>query len=157
MNIIEQLNKLGFLCRSTIFVGFNLGFLSKKDIEYYVIDLLLKSNNNDDLSLLADTSLIDDEEIKEIILSQYSQDKIVVLSELEKLQLAMLLSIKESEMSDDEKCNALQSVYMEFNYPDNMSACSIYSGSNMSPLNALDNVILSLKNKYFHLNKDNKK
>ncbi len=148
MNIIEQLKKLNFLSRSTIYIGFDLGFLTKEDIENYAVHLLLKSNDNDDLALLADTSLIDNDEIKKIILNKYPKDSILVQVELEKLQLATLLSIKESKMSDEDKCAALQSIYIEFNYPDNMSECSIYSQSIISPLNALDKVISMLQTKY---------
>ena len=67
---------------------------------------------------------------------------------LNKLKLAALLSLKESTISNKEKCDRLQELYADFNYPDDMSECSIYSTSQISPLEGMNNLIAKLKDKY---------
>jgi hypothetical protein len=58
-------------------------------------------------------------------------------------------SIEESNMSEEEKSDKLQELYADFDYPDDMSDCSIYSMRVADPvLKCMHNLIMSLKKKY---------
>ena len=81
--------------------------------------------------------------------NQLNSNKLAMDLELDKLKLAALLSLDESRISEEEKCKKLQELYATFDYPHDMSECSIYSvTSKSSPLEAMRSLIIYLKQKH---------
>lgn len=149
IQIYNQLRKLNLVTWPTLFIGFDIGLISKYDIENYALCLLSKNDEfEQNVALLANAKNYDEYEIKDMILSQLDLMEISKENEIEKLKLAYLMNIYESKISEQEKYDELQKLYVIFNYPNDMSECSIYSNSKNSPLDAMCDLILLLKNKY---------
>ena len=150
MSVYNQLTKLNLLSWPTLFVGFEKELILKRDLEDYAVSLLKKSDNVEpNITLLADASHYNKDEIQDIIKSQLKSENIIKESEISKLKLAALLSLEESALSDEGKCNKLQELYSDFDYPNDMSGCSIYStDSTISPLECMHNLIITLKKKF---------
>lgn len=149
MSIYSQLKKLDLVTWPTLLVGFENQFVSKEDIADYAISLLEKSSDcGANVALLACASDYDIWEIDDMLKKQIVLEDLVKEVEMDKLKLAALLSLKESTLSEKEKCDKLQEIYSIFNYPDDMAECSIYSNSSTSPLQAMHNLIIALRKKY---------
>jgi hypothetical protein len=149
IRIYDQLKKLNLINWATLFVGFEKGLITKNDIADYAVYLLSnKSNFEQKVALLADANNYDEYEIKNMILSQIDPKNIVKETEIEKLKLSALISLDELKLSEEKKCDKLQELYIVFDYPEDMSECSIYSNNKNSPLGAMRNLIMSLKKKY---------
>jgi hypothetical protein len=150
MSIYFQLKKLNLVHWGIIMIGFDKGLISKQDIEDYSTLILENSEVFDpEIALLANAQNYTDIEIKEMIQTQLNPNKFVADVEINKLRLAALLSLNEENITDEEKCDKLQMLYAAFDYPDDMSACSIYSvNSKISPIKAMNNLIVSLEQKY---------
>lgn len=147
MSIYDQLKKLNLASWSTLLVGFDSGFISRQDIEDYATSLLEeKSSFNLDIALLASIDDYDSNEMRKMIEKQLNLKYLDKEVEIKKIKLAALLSLEESSLSEEDKCYKLQELYAEFNFPNDMSECSIYStNSKISPLSAMHNLIVSLK------------
>lgn len=147
MSIYDQLKKLNLASWSTLLVGFDSGFISRQDIEDYATSLLEeKSSFNLDIALLASIDDYDSNEMRKMIEKQLNLKYLDKEVEIKKIKLAALLSLEESSLSEEDKCYKLQKLYAEFNFPNDMSECSIYStNSKISPLSAMHNLIVSLK------------
>jgi hypothetical protein len=146
----NQLKKLNLISWPTLFVGFETHWISKQDIEDYAVSLLEKSADLEiNIALLACANDYDVFEIRHMLKKQFDSKNLIIEVEMDKLRLAALSSLKESTLSEEEKCDKLQELYAIFNYPDDMSMCSIYSANTQySPLEAMHELILFLKHKY---------
>ena len=145
MTAINELKELGLICWSTLLVGQQKGWVSKSDIADYAVSLLADENcENEDITVLASANTLDDSEVKDLLQrmsrSVYSDTEV-----LDKWRLAILIALNNSELSEDEKVDRLQELYAEFDYPEDMNSCSIYSQDTVDPLSAMREVIGSLK------------
>lgn len=150
MSIYKYLKKLKLVSWPTLLIGYEKGLILKRDIEDYAVLLLCQPNFfEQNTALLANASNYDDNEIKDLILKQLDLKTFVREVEIDKLKLAALLFIEKSVITDDDKCNKLQELYADFNYPEDMTECSIYSiNTSISPLKAMHKLITTLKKKY---------
>jgi hypothetical protein len=60
---------------------------------------------------------------------------------IEKWRFAHISWLLQSESSDEEKVSALQELYAEFGFPEDMASCSIYSGDQIDPLLAAGRIV----------------
>lgn len=147
MKPIEVLKQLNLINWAVLFTGFQRGWIIKSDISNYSVSLLSDSldDGDENIAVLASADSFDDSEVKELLLKisdQYSEPEII-----ERWKLAMLITLNESGLSEEEKIDRLQELYAEYDYPEDMSSCSIYSQDSVPPLKAMSDVILSLKGK----------
>jgi len=102
--------------------------------------------NRRDIPVIAGGEYLSDEELLGLLLQQIERP--VGASDLDKWRLAFLSCIEASNDTDDEKISRLQEVYADFDYPEDMASCSIYSQDSLPPLIAMHNIIKFLRGKY---------
>ena len=147
VNIFQAMKDMNVLSWSAIYHAYKNKYISKYNIESYAVSLLTKESfYNDTVALLADIKLYEQDQIEEMILDlvkkNNSTDRLV---DLDKLKMAVLSALSNSELDNEEKCERLQQIYAEFDYPEDMQECSIYHNSKISPIEAMHLLIASLK------------
>lgn len=145
MSPIKILINLGLLCWSTILLGLRKGWVSRKDAIDYAIELLVNGNEDEDVVIIAGGETLEDDELLNLISEQVEQADIATA--LDKWRLAHLLSIAESDDDEQTKLDKLQEVYANFDYPEDMASCSIYSQDEIAPLIAMMQVVEELRRK----------
>ncbi len=75
-----------------------------------------------------------------------SDDKNAYTYEKDKWRLAYLILLQAEDLSYDSKYEKLQTLYVQFGFPDDMQACSGYEP--MDPIEAMDLVIDNLKRQF---------
>jgi len=147
MRSVEVLNNLNLLCWSLLFMGLRKEWVTKSDIEGYAVSLLSANLDGGDekIAELASAESLGDDDVRELLFQLGRADE--QPDNVEKWRLALLISLSESVLSEEEKVDRLQELYAEFGYPEDMSACSIYSQNSIAPLIAMSRVISSLKAK----------
>lgn len=140
---MKILINLGLQCWSTILLGHTKGWVSRNDFIAYAVDLLVNGNNDEDVAVIAGGEPLGDDELYKLISNQIVQTDTV--ADLDKWRLAHLLNIAESEDDEQTKLDRLQEVYTNFDYPEDMASCSIYSQDQIDPLVAMMQVVEELK------------
>ena len=148
MKPIEVLKNLDLVCWPALFVGLQKGWVTKSDIADYATSLLSADldNGDENIAVLASADSFDDSEVKELLLQVGGST--AEPEAIEKWRLATLIALSDSALSEEEKIDKLQELYAEFDYPEYMSSCSIYSHNSVDPLVAMSDVISALKNKF---------
>ena len=96
-----------------------------------------------EVALIAGGEYLSDEELLGLIeKKQQGQDAV---SDLDKWRLAFFLCIGRSGDSEENKVCRLQEVYADFDYPEDMALCSVYSQGEVSPLVAMSWVVKKLQ------------
>lgn len=139
---------LGLMCWSTIVFGFRKGWVKRSEVFDYAVTQFVSDGRGDSesITLIAGGEYLSDDELLGLMSRQIectNND-----SDFDKWLLAFLLSIEESVDSDLDKVNRLQEVYADFNYPEEMASCSIYSQDRISPLFAMRQVVEKLKGRF---------
>lgn len=143
MSPIKILINLGLLCWSTILLGLKKGWVSRKDVIDYAVDLLVNGNEDEDVAIIAGGESLEDDELFNLISNQAKQSDNAAA--LDKWRLAHLLNIAESDDDEQTKLDRLQEVYANFDYPEDMASCSIYSQDEIDPLVAMTQIVEELK------------
>lgn len=142
MTPIKILGSLKLLSWGTILVGLRKHWITRQNVIDYALELVEESNDEEAIDIIINQIFLSD---KEFI--HHVSNKIKSMNEcmeLDKWRLAHLLYA--IELKDDQaKLDKLQEIYANFNYPDDMSACSIYSSQTTAPLMAMIEVIEKLK------------
>lgn len=147
MSPIKILIDLDLLSWSTILLGMEKGWIRRKDVIDYAVQLLIRGCDDENIAVIASGRNFNDDELLSWISSHIKQsDK---TKDFEKWRLACLLSLDESIKDKQAKLDKLQEIYADFNYPEDMASCSIYSQDKISPLVAMEQVIQELKNKLY--------
>lgn len=148
MKPIEQLKELNLVCWSSLLVGLQRGWAAKSDVAAYAISLLSADldNGNENIAVLAGADSLDDMEVKDLLLQIDGSTE--APEAFEKWRLATLITLSDSVLSEEEKIDKLQELYAEFDYPEDMASCSIYSQDAVDPLVALSEVISALRKKF---------
>lgn len=142
----EQLKKLNLSSWPTLNIAFVKSWVTKYDIENYAISLLsVGSYYNDVVALLADARSYSDDDVKAMMIAQYDPNKVDEELEVKKLKLSALMYLNDNNVPEEEKCKILQDLYVDFDYPDDMRECSVYSGVAISPIKAMHTLIEGLK------------
>ncbi|MGX1172913.1 DUF2247 family protein [Pseudomonas sp. R151218B TE3479] len=143
MSPFKILSELGLVCWSTIFLGFRKGWVKRSDVFDYAIGQLMSEDAGQEVALIAGGEYLSDEELLGLIeKKQQGQDTV---SDLDKWRLAFLLCIGRSGDSEENKVFRLQEVYADFDYPEDMALCSVYSQGEVSPLVAMSWVVKKLQ------------
>jgi hypothetical protein len=138
---LNTLRNLGLLSWGSLIVGKENGWISKREIIEccdYILDAGLDQNSID-VIILADSS---DNDFMAAVYKKAGQFERPI--ELDKWRLAFLLCIFNSPEGSVDKINKLQLVYSDFDYPEEMEGCSIYSEIIVDPLVSMKGVILSI-------------
>lgn len=143
MSPFKVLSELRLVCWSTIFLGFRKGWVKRSDVFDYAIALLMGGDTDQEIALIAGGEYLSDEELLELIEGKQLGKNAV--SALDKWRLAFLLSIEWSDGSEEDKLCRLQEVYADFEYPEDMALCSIYSQGEVPPLVAMRWVVKKLQ------------
>lgn len=148
MKPIEVLKELDLVCWSALFVGLQKGWATKSDIADYATSLLSADldNGDENIAVLAGSDSLDDSEVKGLLLQVGGSTEDP--EAIEKWRLATLIALSESVLRKENKIDKLQELYAEFDYPEDMSSCSIYSQDSVDPLAAMSGVISALKQKF---------
>ncbi|EJM32571.1 DUF2247 family protein [Pseudomonas sp. GM25] len=146
MDVKQVMKELGFLSWLAIFIGFQRGWMNSQEVIAFASDQYFsgKGSENDTLEELVSARYVKENEIKVALLMLADSD----LDEetvLERWRLACLLSLSHAELSDEEKIARLQEVYADFDYPEDMRFCSIYSLGTKDPLIVMSEVVQKLE------------
>ncbi len=122
------------------------GWVNRKNAIDYAVDLLVNGNEDEAVMIIAGGETLEDEELFTLISSQVKPaDK---ATDLDKWRLAHLLAIAKSDDDAQGKLDKLHEVYANFDYPEDMSSCSIYSQDEVDPLVAMMQVIEELRSRF---------
>lgn len=146
MSPLGVLASLGLACWSTIFLGFKKHWIRREDIFEYAMNQLLDGCESERVAIIAGGEYLSDEELLEIISSQI--DMADCVADTDKWRLAFLLCLDASDDSDENKIDKLQEIYAEFDYPEDMASCSVYSQDRLAPLVAMGQVVKRLKERF---------
>lgn len=142
---IEIMINLGLLCWSTILLGLKKGWVSRKDVIDYAVGLLVDGNEDEGVVTIAAGESLEDDELFNIVSNQVAQTDNA--ADLDKWRLAHLLYIAESDDDEQIKLDRLQEVYANFDYPEDMASCSIYSQDEIDPFMAMTEVVDKLRSR----------
>jgi len=134
---------LGLACWSTIFLGYKKGWISRGDIFEYAMNQLLNGCDSERVAIIAGGEYLSDEELLDVISKQIEATNCV--TEMDKWRLAFLLCIDGSKDSNENKIERLQEIYADFDYPEDMASCSVYSQDCVGPLVAMSQVLKGLR------------
>lgn len=146
MSPLGVLIRLGLACWSTILLGFRKRWLRREDVFEFAMSQLLSGCESEHVAVIAGGECLSDEELLEIISDKMGVESGV--AEMDKWRLVFLVCIDESTDSDEVKINKLQDIYADFDYPEDMASCSIYSQDGISPLVAMSRVLERLREKF---------
>ena len=148
MKPIDALRILSLVSWSMLYIGFQRGWVKKSDIADYATNQLSADMDNGDenIAVLASAYSLDDSEVLDLLLKVGGDEK--YQNSIEKWRLAKLVALSESVLCEEEKLYKLQELYAEFDYPEDMAPCSVYSKDSVDPLVAMSELILALKNKF---------
>jgi len=139
--------QMGFVSCQTLSVGLAHGWIGKADISHYATRLLTSGGDNGDIdfAVLAGADSLDDSEVTSLLSKKAGLTD--ELRAMDEWRYAKLVELNESEDSDDRKLDKLQDLYADFDYPQDMYSCSIYSQSEVPPLVAMRGLISSLQHR----------
>ncbi|WP_108097482.1 DUF2247 family protein [Pseudomonas sp. GV071] len=148
MSPFKTLIELGLMSWSTAVLGFRRGWVERNEIFDYAISQLASDDNteNMDVAVIAGGEYLSNEELLGLMLKQAGTSDDI--SGLDKWRLAFLLNVEMSGGSDEDKVSRLQEIYAGFDYPEDMTSCSIYSKGNESPLVAMHNLVKALRGRF---------
>ena len=136
----------------TLAVGLDKGWLTKDALSDYALTRLCDGGDDNDIALLAGSTDLSDEEVSGLLATLCQKEGVDLKNEqpqaLEKWRLVMLSSLQRSALSAEDKLEQLQELYAAFGYPADMASCSIYAQDGIDPLNALQNVISDLEQRF---------
>lgn len=124
-------------------VGYRHGWMSREDVADY-FHAMVCDDGFDGCELfvsLSVASVWSDADFNGLISRIPVGDEVPVL---EKWRLARLLEIDLCDLPEEGKLVALQDVYAEFDYPEDMRGCSIYAATDERPLDVMRSVISKL-------------
>lgn len=148
MKPIQALKRLDLVCWPTLLIGLQRGWAIKSDVSDYAKRLLSANLDGgvENISELTGADSLDDSVVKELLLQLV--DSTESPEAIEKWRLSALIALRESSLSQEEKLENLQELYAEFDYPEDMTSCSIYSQDSVDPLVAMSGVISALNKKF---------
>lgn len=145
MTTLDVMKQLGLLGWPELLCGWKLGFISNKKISDFAVDQLAESDDLE-VALLSSAYYLSSYDVAQ------SLEKIVpnvdMVSSKDKWRLARLVELNYRNISDSQKLDELQLIYADFDYPEDMENCSIYSSGGEAPLVSMNKLINPLKRKY---------
>lgn len=164
--IIRTMSELSLLDWATLLTGWDRRWLSREDVSKYAVDWLVSrpDETDDRVALLAGAESLDEEEIRDLLHRLVGDDAPsgAEAASVDKWRLAHLVELAERETDDESRLDALEMLYADFNYPEDMAACSRYYvepnaressevGAQLtSPLDGMRHLIDTLKSRFCH-------
>ncbi|MBV4495032.1 DUF2247 family protein [Pseudomonas sp. SWRI12] len=147
MSPFKILIGLGLMSWSTLVFGFRRGWVKREDIFDYAVNQLVSGSHasNENVAIIAGGEDLSDDELIGLISTLESTSR---ASDVDKWRLGFLLWIEALDGSYEEKINFLQEAYADFDYPEDMSSCSLYSQDEIPPLLAMRDVVAALKERF---------
>lgn len=146
MSPLSVLIDLGLACWSTIYFGLKKRWVGRAEIFEFAMSQLLNGCESERDVIIAGGEYLSDEELLEVISKEIEVTNCV--AEMDKWRLAFLLCIDSSNDSEENKIKRLQEVYADFDYPEDMASCSIYSQDGVGPLVAMNRIVERLKERF---------
>lgn len=151
-NLFIELCKRDLPDWPTLIIGLDKGWVTKSEISDYALKLLSEGQEDTDISLLAGSESLTDDEVNVLLITLCKKEGADIAMEqtdtLEKWRLASLAALQRSSLPVQDKLERLQELYAEFGYPGDMASCSIYAQDNIDPLEALQGVVSSLEQRF---------
>lgn len=154
MLVFDVMKKLKLLDWYTLLVGLERGWCKKENLISYGEECINQKADNEEIdnnliTIISEKSLSSDDLVAIVLKFLTAQKKPMQQDEnfkaIEKWRLAHLyLLLQEENYSDQKKIDVLQELYAQFGFPDDMTACSIYSKDEIDPLTAAKNVVEKL-------------
>lgn len=143
--LTKLLSKLDVLTIGVAAYGYSRRWINKCELGYLASAVVERNRLSEDSELiyLSAPGILEDEELDKLVHIAIKDEKEDAMKKI--WLLCHLLEIEQSEMKEDDKLATLQDVYVKFNYPENMSACSIYSQDKTPPLMAMSCLISKLE------------
>ncbi len=142
LGVMKQLGLLGW---PELLCGWKLGFVSNKNISDFAAGHLSESDDLE-VALLSSASSLSSDDVAQAL------EKVVpnvdMTTSKDKWRLARLIELDQRNIADSLKLDELQLIYADFDYPEDMENCSIYSSGNEAPLVSMNKLISSLQRKY---------
>jgi hypothetical protein len=141
MSAFDSLKNANFLNWQTLLIGLERGWCQKENLIQYAESVLEKTvgeTDGDLVTIVSGSRLPEDALISTAL--QFMDSHGLSMSEekkfdaLEKWRFAHLSSLLHSVNSDEEKVSALQELYAEFGFQEDMISCSIYSNTGVDPI-----------------------
>ena len=143
MSPLRVLADLGLAQWSTIIFGFEKHWFGREEIFEYAMSQLLIGCESEHTAIIAGGGNLSDEELFDIISKQ--TETVNCAADVDRWRLAFLHCIEMSNGSEENKISRLQEIYADFDYPEDMTSCSIYSQDSVDPLAAMNRVINKLR------------
>lgn len=151
MTAFEIMKRAELLDWHTLIVGLEQGWAEKTHVIKYAEECLRQTAGeiDSDLIRIVTGEDISNDDLISICLRFIKAHGKVLSQEkrgeaFAKWRFAHLSSLLESQDSDERKINALQELYSQFGFPEDMASCSIYSNEGTDPLDAAEVVVQQL-------------
>ena len=147
MSVLDILQEKNLLSWSVLLFGLERGWVDVEQVIEYALNYLSMHpfEYHEDISILAGAAKDNREEILGILSKLAGDFSFERVKDI--WRLAFLSELYFSHLGDEEKIYKLQEVYADFDYPQDMEGCSIYSNVSIDPLIALKKVIDDLLDK----------
>jgi hypothetical protein len=135
---IQVLREQRLLTWAALVVGFNYKWATRDDIVQFAVNWLVEHPLDDEQSvvLLAGSENETDEKVLEWLCQAARSKEGFIIDdqsrydvEMGRWRYAHLVALDQSPLSNNEKLDALQKIYADFGYPQDMALCSKYGPS----------------------------
>lgn len=156
MSVFEVMKQLKLLNWYTLLVGLERGWCKKENLIDHceeIINQQFDADIDDGLITVIAEKNRSTEDLVTIVLQLLKNKKKPLTLEkkieaVEKWRLAHLYWLIHQNWPEQKKLDALQELYAQFEFPDDMAACSIYSKDKIDPLVAAIRVMEKLSHKF---------
>lgn len=155
MSYLKTIERLNLKSLDLLYFGFLRGWLEKDAIVDLAMSQIDEQTAKTKLGQIALNNAYDEIEFKTLVCEYLADIGKIFDAKMEniireKWLLIFLEHLKASTNLDEKyRLNELQKIYAEFEYPEEMRSCSIYSDDNIDPIEAMEELIRNLKIKHF--------
>lgn len=167
MTPLQNMIQFDFLTWHALIIGWERNWINKQDAINFAVDWLIKQPDTTDNRVLqiAGGDFVEVYELRQLV-QKFANDTLGEISEsevsdhLDRWRLSFLMELAQAKIDDETKLKRLQEIYAEFEYPEDLVACSPYyiestyshalriGDQVRSPLDAMNDVITLLKSNY---------
>ena len=161
MSVFETMKQLRLLDWYTLLIGLERGWCKKEHLIDYCEEIINQQIDCDGIdegliTVIATKNPSNEDVVATVLQLLKKQKKPPILEKkieaIEKWRLAHLYWLLQQNLPEQTKLNVLQELYAQFEFPDDMAACSIYSRAEIDPLVAATNVMEKLSHQFCQQN-----
>lgn len=147
LNIIKKWNIESL---ELLYYGYLKGWVERQGVVDFAMNSLNESHAESMLAQIALENFSDELEFKSMVEGFLKElDCSLTAAQMAKLKemwlLIVLEELNEADSDENKKVEMLQSIYADFDFPKEMSSCSIYSEDSIPPLVAMHDLLQKLK------------